>query len=91
MNEQLQDLRDPNGRLADLARHVIAELEEIQADHLTSRVPISSSEILGRTPLVGVDEHVTRMRDAAAQLARRLDGYTEMPDAKKARSEPVDA
>lgn len=82
----MSDLRDPNGRLGDLARHVIAELDEIQADYLTSRVPITSSEILGRTPLIGVEEQVALMREAADKLAARLDGYTEMPDAKTARA-----
>ena len=81
----MTDVRDPNGRLADLARHVIAELSEIEGDYLTSRVQITSSEILGRTPLIGVEEHVEKLRAAATRLASRLDGYTEMPDARDAR------
>lgn len=85
----MTDIRDPNGRLADLARHVIAELDDLGADYLTARVPITSSEVLGRTQLIGTETHVAALRAAAERLASRLDGYTEMPDAKRARLKPA--
>lgn len=89
----MSEIRDPNGRLGDLARHVLAELDDLEADYLFRAGELVDldgglppSEILGRTQLIGTEPHVSRLREAAERLACRLDGYTEMPEAKRQRT-----
>jgi hypothetical protein len=64
-------MTDPNGRLADLARRVVIELEEILRDPELA-------------PLNAKRAHF--LQAPAKDIARWLDGYTEMPDAKRERA-----